>query len=176
MSDDTAHTPVSKSPFWRFSVKFYAVPGVAPACIELQDRAQVDVNVLFFLLWNATERRALSAAEVDEVERAIGAWREMTVVPIRNVRRALKSPPPVVVADAAEAFRTRIKAVELEAERLQQEALYEMAQSGRLGQPAASAVEAARISVSAYQGVIGPFPPAPLDAVLSAFAKFEGSS
>jgi uncharacterized protein (TIGR02444 family) len=173
MSDNA---PVRKSPFWRFSVKFYALPGVAPACIELQDQAKVDVNVLFFLLWNATEKRALSAVDVDEVERAIGAWRDMTVVPIRNVRRALKSPPPVMAADTAEGFRTRIKAVELEAERLQQEALYDMAQSGRLGQPAASAIEAARISVSAYQGVIGPFPPAPLDAVLSAFAAFKDTA
>ena len=170
---DTAQTPVSKSPFWRFSVKFYAVPGVAPACIELQDQANVDVNVLFFLLWNATAKRALNAAEVDEVEQSIGAWRDMTVVPIRNLRRALKSPPPVMAADVAEGFRTRIKAVELEAERLQQEALYAMTQSGRLGQPVASAVEAARISVSAYQGVLGPFPPAPLDTVLSAFAGFK---
>jgi uncharacterized protein (TIGR02444 family) len=170
------NAPVRKSPFWRFSVKFYAVPGVAPACIELQDQAKVDVNVLFFLLWNATEKRALSAVDVDEVERAIGAWRDMTVVPIRNVRRALKSPPPVMAADTAEGFRTRIKAVELEAERLQQEALYDMAQSGRLGQPAASAIEAARISVSAYQGVIGPFPPGPLDAVLSAFAAFKDTA
>ena len=30
--------PESKSPFWRFSIKFYQVPGVPPACIELQDR------------------------------------------------------------------------------------------------------------------------------------------
>ncbi|MEX2034267.1 MAG: DUF2390 domain-containing protein, partial [Xanthobacteraceae bacterium] len=52
-----------KSPFWRFSVKFYGVPGVAPACIELQDRAKVDVNVLFFLLWNATQKRALGDTE-----------------------------------------------------------------------------------------------------------------
>ena len=97
----------------------------------------------------------------------------MAVVPIRNVRRALKSPPPVMAPDAAEGFRTRIKAVELEAERLQQEALYELAQSGRLGQPCASHVQAAQDSVSAYQGVIGPFPPGPLETVLSAFAKFE---
>jgi len=165
-------TPVSKSPFWRFSVKFYAVPGVAPACIELQDRANVDVNVLFFLLWNATEMRALNAAEVGEVESAIGVWRDMAVVPIRNVRRALKSPPSVVTPETAEGFRTRIKAVELEAERLQQEALYEMTQRGTLGRPATSPVEAARISVSAYQGVIGLFPPAPLEAILSAFAAF----
>ena len=173
MSDD-AKIPVSKSPFWRFSVTFYAVPGVAQACIELQDRAKVDVNVLFFLLWNATERRALGASDIADVERAIGAWRDMAVVPIRNVRRALKTPPPVMTADSAEGFRTRIKAVELEAERLQQEALYDLARARALGQPAATPAEAARISVSAYQGVIGPFPPAPLEAVLSAFATFKG--
>jgi uncharacterized protein (TIGR02444 family) len=173
MTDQEPSALTRKSPFWRFSVKFYAVPGVAQACIELQDRAKVDVNLLFFLLWNATERRALSASEVAEVERTIGAWRDMAVIPIRDVRRALKSPPPIMPADAAEGLRTRIKAVELEAERLQQEALYDLAQSSRLGQPAASAGEAARISVSAYQGVLGPFPPAPLDTVLSAFAKFD---
>ena len=69
MSDNDKGTPVSKSPFWRFSVKFYAVPGVAQACIDLQDQAKVDVNVLFFLLWNATQGRALNAADVTEVER-----------------------------------------------------------------------------------------------------------
>src|SRR3954469_21524777 len=134
MSDDNQ---VHKSPFWRFSIKFYVVPGVAPACIDLQDKAHVDVNVLFFLLWNATQRRAFSAADVTEIERAIGPWREMPVVPIRNVRRALKMAPAVMTAENAEGFRTRIKAVELEAERLQQEALFDLAQSGRLGQPAA---------------------------------------
>jgi len=173
MSDDGQ---VSKSPFWRFSVKFYAVPGVAPACIELQDKAKVDVNVLFFLLWNATQGRALNATEVAEIERAIGPWREMAVVPIRNVRRALKAPPAALTADAAEGFRTRIKAVELEAERLQQEALFDLAQSSRLGRPSGSSVDAARDSVSSYQDVIGPFPPGPLAAVLSAFAKFQGSA
>ena len=162
-----------KSPFWRFSVKFYAVPGVAQACIELQDRAKVDVNVLFFLLWNATQGRALRNAEVAELDRMIGAWRNATVIPLREVRRALKSPPPVMAPDAAEGFRTRIKAVELEAERLQQEAMYELAQSGRFGEPAASPAQAARISVEAYQAHLGPFPAVPLEVVLSAFAKFE---
>ena len=100
----------------------------------------------------------------------------MAVVPIRNVRRALKSPPPVMAPDAAEGFRTRIKAVELEAERLQQEALYGLAQirparpAGRLARPRRRGTASA-----AYQGVIGPFPPEPLDTVLSAFAKFEAA-
>ena len=175
MSDSGGGIEASKSPFWRFSVKFYAVPGVAAACIELQDRANVDVNILFFLLWNATQNRALGPADVAEVERTIGPWRDMAVVPIRNVRRALKAPPTAMPASAAEGLRTRIKAVELEAERLQQEALFDLAQSGRLGQPAASAMAAARTGIDAYQGVLGPFPPGPLDTVLSAFAKFAAA-
>jgi uncharacterized protein (TIGR02444 family) len=165
--------PVSKSPFWRFSVKFYAEPGVEQACIDLQDQAGVDVNILFFLLWNATQNRALSNAEVADLERNMGAWRDMAVVPLRNVRRALKSPPQAVAPQEAEGFRTRIKAVELEAERLQQEAMYELAQSGRIGHPAPSRIEAARASAAAYQAVLRPFPAGPLDTVLTAFAKFQ---
>ena len=169
----TPATPVSKSPFWRFSVKFYAEPGVAQACIDLQDQAGVDVNVLFFLLWNATQRRTFDVTQVAAVERAIGPWREAAVVPIRNVRRALKSPPPVMSPDVAEDFRTRIKAVELEAERLQQEALYAMAQASPLGRPAASPAEAAQTSIAAYQVVLRSFPAEPLKAVLNAFATFQ---
>ena len=165
--------PASKSPFWQFSIKFYAVPGVAEACIELQDQAKVDVNILFFLLWNATQGRTYKKADVAEVERLIGAWRDMAVVPIRNVRRALKSPPSVMAPEAAEGLRSRVKAVELEAERLQQEALYGLAESGGLGRQAASPIQAAQDSVSSYQGVIGPFPPGPLETVLSAFANFK---
>jgi uncharacterized protein (TIGR02444 family) len=173
MNDNEKNEPVSKSPFWRFSIKFYGMPGVAAACIELQDQAKVDVNVLFFLLWNATEGRALNADEVAKVAGMIGPWREMAVVPIRNVRRALKAPPAVMTPEAAESLRTRVKAVELEAERLQQEALYGLAESGGLGRPVASAMQAAQDSVSSYQGVIGPFPLGPLEAVLSAFANFK---
>jgi uncharacterized protein (TIGR02444 family) len=165
--------PVSKSPFWQFSIKFYAVPGVAEACIALQDHAKVDVNILFYLLWNATQGRAFNAADITEIERWIGPWRDMAVVPIRSIRRALKSPPEVIAPEAAESLRTRIKAVELEAERLQQEALYGLAETSRLGRPAPSKMDAARDSISSYQGVIGPFPPEPLDTVLSAFAKFD---
>jgi uncharacterized protein (TIGR02444 family) len=167
--------PVSKSPFWQFSIKFYAVPGVADACIALQDQAKVDVNILFYLLWNASQGRAFNAADVTEIERRIGPWRDIAVVPIRDIRRALKTPPEVMEPAAAEGLRTRIKAVELEAERLQQEALYGLAETSRLGRPSPSAADAAKDSISSYQGVIGPFPPEPLDTVLSAFAKFHAT-
>ena len=129
-------------------------PAWPTACIALQDQAKVDVNILFFLLWNATQGRAFNAADVTEIERRIGPWRDMAVVPIRNVRRALKSPPPVMAPEAAEGLRTRIKAVELEAERLQQEALYDLAQTeppgpaGRRPRPRRRATASAPIRAS----------------------------
>jgi uncharacterized protein (TIGR02444 family) len=148
---------------------------VAPACIRLQDEAGVDVNLLFFLLWNAGQGRSMSEAEVKEIDRTIAAWRSTTVIPLREMRRTLKNAQPIVNPDAAEAFRNRIKAAELEAERLQQEALYTLAQRGRFGTAAATPLDAARASIAAYQALLRPFPREPLTAILAAFAKHTGN-
>jgi uncharacterized protein (TIGR02444 family) len=171
---ETELVPPQGSPFWRFSLRFYRVPAVADACIALQEEAGVDVNLLLFLLWHATQRRALSGTDVEALEARIGAWRETTVIPLRTLRRALKeSPPaPALVAPAtAEAFRTRIKAVELEAERLQQEAMYELARGALFGQEAASPIEAARANVAAYERMrAAAFPKPAVETLLAALA------
>jgi uncharacterized protein (TIGR02444 family) len=161
------------SPFWRFSLRFYRQPQVADACIALQEEAGVDVNLLLFLLWQATRKRAFSAAEVEGLEARIGPWREMTVVPLRALRRALKSPPGLVAAGAAEEFRTRIKAVELEAERLQQEAMHELARTAPPGAEM-SAEAAARASITAYEAICSAaFPKPAIETLLAAFARLE---
>jgi len=166
-------TTPSDSPFWRFSLRFYRDPAVAAACIELQDEAGVDVNVLMFLLWNATLNRTLPPAAIADLDRAIGAWRDAAVIPLRALRRALKAPPPVVAPGAAEAFRTRVKGVELEAERLQQQTMYELAPSLPFA-PAASPAEAAGANVAAYAAAMSRiFPPAPVETILRALARIS---
>jgi uncharacterized protein (TIGR02444 family) len=160
--------------FWRFSLRFYRQPAVADACIALQEQAGVDVNLLLFLLWHATYKRALSASEVAELEERIGAWRDATVIPLRTVRRALKTPPALVPPAAAELFRTKIKAVELEAERLQQEAMYQLARPSQLGHEAASPEDAARANVAAYEAMRRTtFPKPATETLLAAFARLE---
>jgi len=151
----TMSAPASGSPFWRFSLQFYRLPGVADACIALQEAGGADVNLLLFLLWHAMQGRALTAAEVAGLEQKIAIWRERAVIPLRAIRRALKSPQGLIEAGAAEAFRTRIKAVELEAERLQQEAMYELVREPLLGQAAPSVAAAARANVAAYAEACG---------------------
>ena len=179
MAEPSAKPAAAGSPFWRFSLGFYRRSGVADACITLQERSGVDVNLLLYLLWQASQGRAFAAEEVAALEEVIGPWRAATVIPLRMVRRALKEPPGLVARPAAEVFRNKIKAVELEAERLQQEAMYTLAATtplGRtLGRDAASPVEAARSNVAAYETMRAVvFPTAAVDTVLTAFAKLEG--
>ena len=54
--------------FWAFSLDVYGRPGVAPACLALQDRHGLDVNLLLFCCWAASQgvtldQRTLAAAE-----------------------------------------------------------------------------------------------------------------
>jgi uncharacterized protein (TIGR02444 family) len=170
-------TPAQGSPFWRFSLRFYREPGVADACIALQEEAGIDVNLLLFLLWHAAQAHRLSGNEVVALEQKIGGWREATVIPLRTLRRTLKSPPALVAAPIAEAFRTRIKAAELEAERLQQEAMYDLARETLLGEAASSSQQAAEANVAAYAQMRGvTFAEGAVKTLLAATAKFATTS
>jgi uncharacterized protein (TIGR02444 family) len=160
--------PTEATPFWRFSLSFYRRPGVSDACIALQDEYGVDVNLLLFLLWLADEGRLLSADEIRTLDLKVRDWRNLTVVPIRSARRKLKSARTLVDQLQQEAFRTKIKALELEAERLQQQALYALAQAGPLGQPAEVSA-AAHGNVCAYEHIMGAtFPRNTMEILLGA--------
>jgi uncharacterized protein (TIGR02444 family) len=136
----------------------------------LQDQCGVDVNLLLFLLWLASDDRQLSAEEVRMLDDNVRDWRNLTIVPIRDARRKLKGADTLVDPGAQEAFRNKVKAVELEAERLQQEALYGFAKSGPLGSEALPPV-AALANIAAYESVLGVnFPKSSIAALASAFA------
>jgi uncharacterized protein (TIGR02444 family) len=163
-------TDPQDSPFWRFSLRFYRQPGVADACIALQDTCGVDVNILLFLLWLATENRQVSRAALRSLCSKAAGWHDEVVVPLRTLRRRLKDGAPLVERGTAELFRTRIKAAELESERLQQEALHALAPD-LATVVAASIEEAARTNVTAYEQAVGrAFTPAAVQVLLQALA------
>jgi hypothetical protein len=73
---------------------------------------------------------------------AARAWDQTALVPLREVRRALKAPLPPVPDRGRESLREEVKSLELAAERLLLEAL-EGLSPGRGGAHALEALEAA---------------------------------
>ena len=159
------------SPFWSFSLRIYRQAGVPDACLALQDGAGVDVNVLLFGLFCATRGRMLCAADMAAIVTFIEPWRSSVVVPLRGVRRFLREAPEGFEGREAPALRQRVKAAELEAERLQQEALFARWPLDALGSPAA-APTAARANIEAYGACLGAeFDSDAVEALLAAFVS-----
>lgn len=126
------------NPFWDFSLAVYRKPGVAEACLRLQNGAGADVNLLLYFCWLATVREAaLADAEVRAAVDATEAWRAHVVQPLREVRRWMKGGAAGFRPESAESLRTAVKRVELESERLQQDLLFRM--TGPCGEARAGA-------------------------------------
>ena len=107
--------------FWRFSLALYGRPNVPESCLRLQDECGADVNLVLFLLWRAARGRESTPAAIAAAMAAVSPWQARVVRPLREVRRWMKTGG--LGETSNEAFRDRVKALELEAERHQQAAL-----------------------------------------------------
>lgn len=102
---------------WDFSLAFYARPRVAAALLALQDEGGRDVNLILYALWHGVSGRGpLDCRALARAERLSRGLARRLAAPLRALRRRLK-------ADAAadvQAFRERVKELELAAEQLTQ--------------------------------------------------------
>ena len=128
-----------EGPHWDFALRLYGRDGVAPACLVLQDEAGVDVIVLMMALFAASRGAAAgTVADVAALDAQVRGWRDDVVRPLRAVRRRMKEMRPG--GPHIEALRNRIKADELQAEKIELAMLarvvngdFEHGERGRLG-------------------------------------------
>jgi uncharacterized protein (TIGR02444 family) len=112
------------NPFWSFSLRLYARAGVAPACLALQERRQVDVNVLLYCIWLGAERGVrIDEANAARIVASVARWSDDVVVPLRALRTALKTDPRGAPKHLSDSLRNDIKRAELDAERIEQQIL-----------------------------------------------------
>jgi len=141
--------PADGEALWRFSVAFYARPGVSEALIALQDRAGCDVNLMLFALWlGVSGCGRLTKKELTAAARIARPIRVDIVEPLRALRRRLK---PYSDEDV-QRLRHGIKSLELAAEKVAQDRLGRAARpvNGK-ADPAARAA-AARTNLGLYLG------------------------
>jgi len=109
---------------WAFALAIYARPGVADACLALQNEAGVDVMLLLMTAFAAVRHRILlTPDEIKMLDEGCRPWREQIVRRLRAIRTELKAGPQLAPSSATEPFRTKVKALELEAEKLENQLL-----------------------------------------------------
>src|SRR5579885_3374371 len=96
---------------WRFSLAFYARPGVAAALLALQDRDGRDVNLILYALWQGLRGRRLASGDLAAL--AERAAPPAVAAELRGLRRRLAADRAPDIA----ALRRRLLALELAAER-----------------------------------------------------------
>jgi uncharacterized protein (TIGR02444 family) len=118
--------PELEAECWAFALAIYAKPGVAEACLTLQNEARVDVMLLLTVIFAAVNRRILlTPGEINTLDEACRPWREQIVQPLRTIRSELKTGPQPAPNEATEQFRSQVKTLELAAERLENKLLVE---------------------------------------------------
>jgi uncharacterized protein (TIGR02444 family) len=128
------------SPFWDFSLAVYGADAVADECIALQDQFGLDVNLLLLCAFvGARHGIALTADDIASARAEVAPWHKGIVSTLREARRALK---PMGLRDtdagrAAAELRTRVKAAELESERIEQAMLEQWASAHLVSRPRA---------------------------------------
>jgi uncharacterized protein (TIGR02444 family) len=114
--------------FWQFSNRIYRRPGVADACLDLQNREGADVNLVLFACWFGVTRGMLPEELVARSVHLSQQWSQQVVVKLRHARSWMKTSAALLSeADSLlpqyQRLRDQIKATELQAEHLQQNLL-----------------------------------------------------
>jgi len=107
----------STASFKRFALALYGSEGVADACLHLQNRHDLDVNLVLLAAFVGGERRqSLSTSGLEAVRARVDAWHREIVGPLRAVRQRLKTGPAPAPNEITAHLRRRLQQVEIDAE------------------------------------------------------------
>ena len=103
--------------FKRFALALYRSEGVADACLHLQNRHDLDVNLVLFAAFVGAERRQrLTTSSLEDARARVDAWHREVVRPLRAVRQRLKTGPAPAPNEITAHLRRRLQQVEIDAE------------------------------------------------------------
>jgi len=118
---------------WTFLLRIYEQPGVAEACLRLQEEAGADIVLLLASVFAARRGITLSPSDHQAMAAQCRPWREQVVQPLRALRISLKDGPTPAPSKTTAALREQIKASELHAERIESDMLADWLQQKPAG-------------------------------------------
>lgn len=155
---DSLPPGLADHPLWRFSLALYGAPGVAEACLGLQDRHGADVNVVLLILWRAVQGREVPEPAMKAVLAVSRDWQAQVVGPVRAARRSARR--AMAASPAAADLYPRLKQAELACEHAEQMALAALLpQDAATGGGARADGRLAEIGLRAYMASLPGAPP-----------------
>ena len=140
-------------PFWDFSLRVYGSDGVPAACIALQERRGIDVNLLLFSAWiGESGRGVLADSDLEAALAAAAAWNRDIVCALRVVRNRLKGGMPPIPTERSDVLRKMILEIEVKSEHVEQITL-----AAVVTRPADSALSAEQRGDDALANVVAYF-------------------
>ena len=108
-------------PFWDYSIRVYRTDGVPAACLVLQEKHQIDVNVMLFCSWvGHSGHGVMNGDELTRTLDAVSQWHDDIVRALRAVRQHLKGGLPPAPESLSDALRRRILKLEVDCEHTEQ--------------------------------------------------------
>lgn len=105
---------------WDFAIKLYSEKTVSDVCLSLQERQDIDVNILLFCIWVAASgRQNLTSEELETGITSSTEWQGHVVGPLRSLRWYLKSPEGNIDTRLAGDLRRVVADSEIYSERLE---------------------------------------------------------
>ena len=132
-------------PFWDFSLRIYGSEGVPSACIALQERRGIDVNLLLFSAW-------IGESDLESALAATTAWNHDIVCALRVVRNRLKGGMLPIPMERSDVLRKMILEIEVKSEHVEQITL-----AAVVTRPADSALSAEQRGDDALANVVAYF-------------------
>lgn len=121
---------VPSTSFWNFSIHLYDQPGVADACLQLQNDHGLDVNLVLFCIWYANVKGKMTPDLLQTAITYSQEWKREIVQPLRDVRTGMKANQQLAAEignNEYDKLRAQVKSLELQTEKLQQMRLQEIA-------------------------------------------------
>jgi len=120
------------NPFWQFSLDVYAHADIAPKCLHLQEKHQIDVNLILFGLWLGYEGWLIPDKVIaQEITKNVAQWRTDVIIPLRRYRVNFQSLNKGL-SNKKNPLRKQLKKLEIDAEQVEQAILYELSQQKTL--------------------------------------------
>lgn len=91
MSSNYFVKPSLQKSFWNFSLNLYDNPTIEEACAALQERYQININLVFFCCWLSKENfRALTPEELEAILVRVTPWNRRIILGVVALSKLMK--------------------------------------------------------------------------------------